>query len=231
MGSSERARKREPHGLAAQREPSKAVWQAAWLAHPEASSRVEQARQLIAHPPPFDAVRRAMVEQLVIEAAAIVLSDSWFAAVFTQRLVMDVLLADVLDRRPHAPSYLHRLRPEDTWTLVTSGERAEVAIQGRVPLDQIDSAKQYAEWQQAYLRDEDLALPRGRPRGSHMYTTSAFKSALEGVIRRSQDEFGRHPSRTDAQLQLQLDGLPMSQRTFDDLVRRCYPGRRWVDIA
>jgi hypothetical protein len=171
-----------------------------------------------------------MVEQLIAEAAGILLSEPQFAAVFTQQMVLQVLLLDVFDQSPQEPAYLRHLRPEDTWTLKTSWDPAEVMISGDISIDQMDAAKQYAEWQQAYLRGEDLALPRGRPRGSYMYSPSTFRRALEAVILRSQQESGQHPSRDDALVQLQFDGLPMSRRTFDDLVRRSYPGQRWLNI-
>jgi hypothetical protein len=191
MKPDKRARRKVPRAVTDRLKPSKEVWQAVWLAHPEAGIRIEQARELTAHLP-FDAVRRAMVEQLIAEAAGILLSEPQFAAVFTQQMVLQVLLLDVFDQSPQEPAYLRHLRPEDTWTLKTSWDPAEVMISGDISIDQMDAAKQYAEWQQAYLRGEDLVGPGGRPRGSGVLTRDQLRTV---VLRETAARWQAHPSR------------------------------------
>jgi hypothetical protein len=220
-------RRKEPPDVVEARRPSLVVWSTTWLAHPEAGERIERARRL-RREVPFDAIRQALVKQLLIEAATILLSEPDFAALFPPETVAKALVDDVEDTAPTDPAYLLRLQPDQTWTLATSGDPPEVAIEGRIPLDQVDAVKQYAAWQQARLRDEDVKLPAGRPKGSRQYPREVFRAKFEQAVRLwVENNHGRRPSKEDMKLQLQAENMPVSMKTLEAQLRDCYPRQRW----
>jgi len=153
-------RRKIPETIRQQWGPSLHLWNAVPVAHPVVWDVVTRAQTLHARSAE-DARAQATIDYAIEQAAAALLTDARIAHVFGPRAVRALLRWEITGQ--FEETRLLHLEPNGQATLQMSGDPPVVALVGPIPVDQVDPVVEYARWQQARLRGQDLVEVGGHP--------------------------------------------------------------------